>query len=115
MASWLVPELSSWKGRGLTIPPDSWRPWLRLALWEFWMGMLIGGAVAFGVQQIASAPNRILTFTDFSGHLYRTGGMNALFTLMCGVLCLVVATWLLWELWLAAKPRAIADDFLKLL
>ena len=27
----------------------------------------------------------------------------------------VVATWLLWELWLAAKPRAIADDFLKLL
>ena len=28
---------------------------------------------------------------------------------------ITVAAWLLWELWLAVKPRPIADDFLKLL
>jgi hypothetical protein len=34
---------------------------------------------------------------------------------LIGVLLLVVAAWLVWELWLAVKPRPIADDFLKLL
>jgi hypothetical protein len=127
MAPWLVPEMSAWNRRGLTIPPNSWRMWVRLAVWEFWMGMLVCGAVAFGVQQITSAPDRIVTFNSFvtcpeaSGatgpceQLYRTGGLNALFTAMCGVLLLLVAAWLLWELWMAVKPRPIADDFLKLL
>ena len=127
MAPWLVPEMSAWNRRGLTIPPDSWRAWARLAVWEFWMGMLVCGALAFGVQLIASAPRHIVTVTSFapcrggsqaSGpceQLIRTGGLNALFTALCGVLLFVVAAWLLWELWLAVKPRPIADDFLKLL
>jgi len=124
---WLVPEMSAWNRRGLTIPPTSWPTWVRLAVWEFWMGMLICGAVAFGVQQIRSAPDHIVTFNDFTTcsaaaqaagpceRVYRTGGLNALFSIMTGVLGLVVAAWLLWELWLAVKPRPIADDFLKLL
>ena len=49
-----------------------------------------------------------------SGSL-RTGVLNVAFTFMVGLLLLVVAAWLLWELWLAVKPRAIADEFLKLL
>lgn len=109
-APWLVPEMSTWNRRGLTIPPDSWRAWLRLAVWEFWMGMVIGGAVTFGVQQIATSPDRIVTV---EGH--QIGGLNALFSVMIGVLLLTVAVWLLWELWMAVKPRPIADDFLKLL
>jgi len=113
MASpWLVPEMSAWNRRGLTIPPDSWRAWLRLALWQFWMGMVICGAVAFGLQQIESAPGHIVTVQGL-GH--RVGGLNALFSVMTGLLLLIVAAWLLWELWMAVKPRAIADDFLKLL
>ena len=38
-----------------------------------------------------------------------------LFSIMTCVLGFVVAAWLLWELWMAVKPRPIADDFLKLL
>ena len=113
MASpWLVPEMSALNRRGLTIPPDSWRTWIRLAVWQFWMGLVIGGAVIFGVQQIASAPDRIVTVEGLGR---RVGGLNALFSVMIGLLLLVVAAWLLWELWMAVKPRAIADDFLKLL
>jgi hypothetical protein len=127
MAPWLVPEMSGWNRRGLTFPPNSWRTWVRLAVWEFWIGMLVCGAVAFGVQQIASAPDQIVTFNSFvtcadaeraagpCERVYRTGGLNALFTFMVGVLLLIVAAWLLWELWMAVKPRPIADDFLKLL
>ena len=127
MAPWLVPEMSAWNRRGLTIPPTSWRAWVRLAVWEFWMGMLVCMAVVFGVQQITSAPDHIVLVEGFNNcvgdhavhpcqHLvYRVGGLNALFSIMTGVLGLVVGAWLLWELWMAAKPRPIADDFLKLL
>jgi hypothetical protein len=119
--------MSAWNRHGVTIPPDSWRAWLRLAVWEGWIGMVICGAVVFGVQQITSAPERIVTFNDFTtctaaAHaagpcekVYRTGGLNALFSVMIGVLLFTVAAWLLWELWLAVRPRPIADDFLKLL
>jgi hypothetical protein len=119
--------MSAWNRRGLTIPPDSWRAWTRLAVWQFWMGLVIGGAILFGVQQITTAPDRIVSFHDFTTcpaatqatgpceRIYRTGGLNALFSVMIGVLLLVVAVWLLWELWMAVKPRPIADDFLKLL
>ena len=119
--------MSAWNRHGVTIPPDSWRAWLRLAVWEGWIGMVICGAVVFGVQQITSAPERIVTFNDFTTcsaaaqaagpceKVYRTGGLNALFSVMIGVLLFTVAAWLLWELWLAVKPRPIADDFLKLL
>src|SRR4026209_2122214 len=127
MAPRVVPEVSAWNRPGLTIPPNSWRTWLRLAVWEGWMGMLVCMAVTFGVRQITTAQDHIVTFNDFttcSGasqaigpceRIYRTGGLNALFSIMTGVLGFVVATWLLWELWLAVKPRPIADDFLKLL
>ena len=119
--------MSAWNQHGVTIPPDSWRAWLRLAVWEGWIGMVICGAVIFGIQQITSAPQRIVTFNDFTTcsaaaqaagpceTVYRTGGLNALFSVMIGVLLFTVAGWLLWELWLAVKPRPIADDFLKLL
>jgi hypothetical protein len=119
--------MSAWNRRGLTIPPDSWRAWTRLAVWQFWMGLVIGGAILFGVQQITTAPDRIVSFHDFTTcpaatqatgpceRIYRTGGLNALFSLMCGGLLFVIAAWLIWELWLAVKPRPIADDFLKLL
>jgi len=119
--------MSGWNRHGITIPPNSWRAWLRLAVWEGWMGMVICGAVVFGVQQITTAPQRIVTFNDFTTctaaaqaagpceKVYRTGGLNALFSVMIGVLLFTVAAWLLWELWLAVKPRPIADDFLKLL
>ena len=46
MAAYSLPEMSPWKRRPLTIPPDSWRAWLRLAVWEGWMGMLVYGALA---------------------------------------------------------------------
>ena len=128
MASpWLVPEMSAWNRRGLTIPPDSWRAWVRLAVWEFWMGLVIGGAVLFAVQQIGTAPDHIVNVNGFNNctavrvaqpcqHIvYRIGGLNALFSIMTGLLLLVIAAWLLWELWMAVKPRPIADDFLKLL
>jgi hypothetical protein len=104
--------MSAWNRRGLTIPPDSWRAWVRLAMWQFWMGLVIGGAVVFGVEQITSAPDRIVTVEGL-GH--RVGGLNALFSVMIGLLLLVVAAWLLWELWMAVEPRPLADDFLKLL
>ena len=91
------------------------------------MGMLVCFALGLGVQQIAAAPGRIVTIYDFSNCyvaqvvlpcervVYRTGVLNVAFTFMVGLLLLVVAAWLLWELWLAVKPRPIADEFLKLL
>ena len=52
--------------RALTIPPDSWRAWVRLAVWELWMGMLVCFALGLGVLLIASAPRRIVTVYDLS-------------------------------------------------
>lgn len=110
----------------LTIPPDSWRAWVRLAVWESWMGMIVCFALGLGVQLIASAPRRIVTIYDLSNcyvaqvvlpceRVSRTGVLNVMFTFMVGLLLLGVATWLLWELWTAVKPRPIADEFLRLL
>jgi hypothetical protein len=118
--------MGAWNRRGLTIPPDSWRAWVRLALWETWMGMVICFMIGFGVQQIRTAPDRIVTLRDVVPcatstivqpcvRALRTGGLNALFSIMCGVLLFVIAAWLIWELWNAVKPRPIADDFLTLL
>ena len=99
----------------LTIPPDSWRAWVRLAVWEFWMGMLVCGAVLFGVGQISSAPDYIVMVDGFNNctaerlgqpcqhFVYRMGGLNALFSIMTGVLGLTVAAWLLW-IW---KPLGV--------
>ena len=127
MAPWLVPEMSAWNRRPLTIPPDSVRAWVKLAVWEIWLGVLVCMALGFGAQLILSAPRRVVTIYDFANCYatpvvlpcervaYRGGGLNVVFTIMCGVLLLLFAAWLLWELWVAVKPKPITDDFLKLL
>jgi hypothetical protein len=128
MAAPVLPEMSPWKRRALTIPPDSLRDWLRLAVWECWMGVLVCGALAFATQLIATAPDNVVTVFDFTNCYaappvilpcervaYRAGAMNVVLNVWCGLLLVVVAAWLLWELWSAAAPKPITDDFLKLL
>lgn len=128
MAHGPMNEITPWRRRSLTIPPDSWRAWVHLAVWEVWMGILFSGFLAFGVAQIASSGERIITAEDLSGCyapppvaqpceriVYRTGALNAAFTALGGLLSLVVAAWFVWELWSAVAPKPITDDFLKLL
>ena len=90
-----------------------------------YLGIVFG--VAFGSLLIGTARDRIVIAVDLSGcyantvvlpcerFVYRTGALNAAFGLLCGVLLLLAAAWLLWELWGAAEPTPITDDFLKLL
>ena len=129
VARWAAPpEISPWRLRGLTIPPDSFRAWVRLATWEFGMGVLVYVAVGFGTQLVASAPHNILTVYDLTNCYaappvtlpcervaYRTGTPNAALSAWCGFLLVAVAAWLVWDLWSAAAPKPITDDFLKLL
>src|ERR1700681_3975757 len=61
-----LPEISPWKRRSLTIPPDSMQDWFRLAVWEVWMGMLVCGALGFGTRLIAAAPDNFVTVFDFT-------------------------------------------------
>jgi hypothetical protein len=123
-----LPEMSPWRRRTLTIPPDSTQDWIRLALWEVWMGMLVCGALGFGTRLIAAAPDNIVTVFDFTNCYavppivqpcervaYRAGILNVVFNAYCGLLLVAVAAWLLWELWSAMAPKPITDDFLKLL
>jgi len=128
MPRWTLPEMSPWKRQALTIPPDSWSAWVGLAVWECWMGTLLSAALAFGTQLIVTARGTVVTVYDFTNCYasppiaqpcervaYRTGGLNVVLNLWCGVLLLAVAAWLLWELWNAVAPKPITDDFLKLL
>ena len=128
MARPVLPEMSPWKRRPLTIPPDSLRAWVTLAVWEFWMGMLVCGALGFGTRLIATAPEHIVTVYDFTNCYgaapidrpcervaYRAGLLYVVLNAWCGLLLVGVAAWLLWELWSAAAPKPITDDFLKLL
>jgi hypothetical protein len=129
MATWRLPELSPWKRQQLTIPPDSFRAWVRLGGWEFWMGMLVYGALHFGTHLIVTAPDSIVTVFDFTNCYaappvvvqpcervaYRAGVLNVAFNFWCGLLLIGFAAWLLWELWSAVAPKPITDDFLKLL
>lgn len=114
--------------RTLSIPPDSMQDWIRLAVWEVWMGMLVCGALSFGTRLIAAAPDNIVTVFDFTNCYavppivlpcervaYRAGALNVVFNAWCGLLLVAVAAWLLWELWSAVAPKPITDDFLKLL
>jgi hypothetical protein len=123
-----LPDMSPWKRRSLTIPPDSLTAWVRLAVWECWMGMLMCGALVFGTRLIATAPSNIVTVFDFTRCygappvvqpcervVYRAGMLNVVFTAWCGLLLVAVAAWLVWELWSAVAPKPITDDFLKLL
>ena len=92
------------------------------------MGVLLYAVVGVGTQLIASAPHSIVTVFDFTNCYaappvalpcervaYRVGTLNALLNVWCGVLLIAVAAWLVWDLWSAAAPRPITDDFLKLL
>jgi hypothetical protein len=128
MARYVLPEMSPWKRRSLTIPPDSWDAWARLAAWELWMGMLLGASLIFGVGLIVTAPRNVVTVMDFTGCYavppvlqpcervaYRAGMLNAGFNGWVGILLLIVAAWLVWELWTAVAPKPITDEFLKLL
>jgi hypothetical protein len=120
--------MSPWKRRALAIPPDSTQAWLRLAVWEFWMGALICSALVFGTRLIATAPDNIVTVFDFSRCYaappivqpcervaFRAGMLNVMMNAWCGLLLVGVAAWLLWELWVAVAPKPITDEFLKLL
>jgi len=129
VANWAPPpEISPWRRRGLKIPPDSLRAWVRLGTWEFAMGVLLYLVLVFGIQLIASAPQSVVTVFDFTNCyapppvalpcervVYRVGALNAVLNAWCGLLLTGVAAWLVWDLWSAAAPRPIADDFLKLL
>ena len=97
--------MSPWRGAPLTIPPDSWRAWIRLAAWEVWMGILLYGALHFGIQLIVTAPE------DFLG----PNGLSVVLNFWCGWLLMLFAAWLVWELWSAVAPKPIADEFLRLL
>jgi hypothetical protein len=101
---------------------------MALAVWECWMGLLVYGAVRIGARLILTAPQSIVTIFDFTNCYvappvprpceriaYQTGAMTVAFATWCGLLLLVVGVWLLWELWSAAAPKPITDDFLKLL
>ena len=128
MADRRLQEVSPWRLRGLTIPPDSPRAWLRLATWEFGMGMLFAILLGFGWQLIAAVPGSIITVFDFTNCYadppvvqpceriaYRAGALNAVLNAWCGLMLVGVAASLVWELWSAAAPKPITDDFLKLL
>src|SRR4051812_47588904 len=124
----LLREMSPFRGRPLTIPPDSWRDWFSLAAWGGWMGILVYGALSFGARPIVTAPDHIVTVLDFTNCYaappivqpcervaYRAGGLNVMLNFWCGLLLIVAAVCLLWELWSAVAPKPITDDFLKLL
>ena len=128
MARPVLPDLSPWKPRLLTIPPDSTQAWLRLAMWEFWIGALVCSALVFGTRLIATAPDNIVTVFDFSKCYaappvvqpcervaFRAGMLNVMMNAWCGLLLVGVAVWLLWELWVTVAPKPITDEFLKLL
>jgi hypothetical protein len=128
MAPNRLPEMSPWKRQPLTIPPDSWSAWMRLATWEIWMGVLLYGALSVGTSLIVGAPGNIVTVFDFTNCYgappipqpcervaFRAGLLNVLMNGWCGLLLISVALWLLWELWSAVAPKPITDDFLKLL
>ena len=128
MAGWPRPEMSPWRRHALTIPPDSPRAWVRLAVWEFWMGMLVCGALGLGVNVVVTAPRSVVVVRDLTNcyapstavepckpATYQFGTLNAAFSAMLGLQLMAVAAWLLWELWSAVQPQPITDDFLKLL
>lgn len=128
MAAPALPDMSPWRRRSLTIPPDSMRDWIRLAVWELWMGILLCGALVFGTRLIATAPEHIVTVFDFTNCYaappivqpceriaYRAGTLNVVLNAWLGLMLVAVAAWLVWELWSAVAPKPITDDFLKLL
>ena len=128
MARGAMNAVSPWRLRTLNIPPRSLNDWLRLAVWELWMGSLVCLLLWAGAAMIVTAPDRFVTAEDLSGCyavppvpppcdriVYRTGAMNAAFSALSGLVMLLAAFWLLWELWEAVAPKPLSDDFLRLL
>ena len=127
MAPYRLPEMSPWRRRPLTIPPDSFDAWVRLVVWECWIGMLVYGALSVAAHLIATAPDNIITVFDLKNCYAapvvlpcervtsRAGVLNMALNLWCALLLIAVAAWLVWELWNAVAPKPITDDFLKLL
>ena len=121
-------ELSPWKRRPLTIPPNSLRAWIRLAVWETLDGdarvrhprlrrrshrhVARSHRHRLGPLALLRAPPVALPCERI---VYRGGVLNAAFTSLFGVMLIVAAAWLLWELWSAVEPKPITDDFLRLL
>ena len=128
MAREYWPDWSPWKRRPRTIPPNSLDTWIRLAVWELWMGMLLCVTLGLGVSLIVTSPDQIVSFVDISSCyappplelpceriVYRGGVLNAAFTALFGLMLIAAAAWFLWELWSAVEPKPITDDFLRLL
>ena len=128
MAQLPLPDMSPWRQRSLTIPPNSRDTWLRLIIWELWMGMLVCATFGLGIFTIVSTPGRIVAVSDLSNCyapppvilpcervIYRGGALDAAFTALCGLMLIGVAVWLMWELWNAVESKPITDDFLRLL
>jgi hypothetical protein len=116
-----------WRKRTIVIPPETPDEWVRLAAWELWMGMTIFLLVVVGFWLISSASDRIVPVRDLSPcwadppapppcarTLYR-GAMNLMFSAFTGVVMWLVACGMIWQLWSAAEPPPITDDFLRLL
>lgn len=128
MAGVTLPDMRPFGRRPLTIPPNSRHAWIQLAVWELWMGMLVCAVVALGVYLILTAPRSIVAVADLTNCygpppiptpcdrlVYRGGMLNSAFIALCGLTLIGVAVWILWELWSAAEPKPITDDFLRLL
>jgi len=128
MAGVTLPDMRPWGRQPLTIPPNSRSAWIHLAIWELWMGTLVCVTLGLGVALIATSPNRIIAVADLTNcytappvalpcerMVYRGGALDAAFTSLCGLMLIGVALWFLWELWSAAEPKPITDDFLRLL
>src|SRR5262249_54151555 len=91
------------------------------------MGILVCGALFFGIRLIVTAPGNMFTVYDYSNcwvpplpHpcepvAFRTGTLNVVFSVWCGMMLIGVAAWLVWELWGAVAPKPITDEFLQLL
>src|SRR5437773_695697 len=118
MAPWRLPEMSPWRRHELTIPPETFRAWVRLAVWEFWMGILVCGALGLGVNVILTAPRSVVVVRDSTNcyapstavqpcepAAYQIGTLNAAFSALFGLQLIAVAAWLLWELWSAVQPK----------
>jgi hypothetical protein len=109
------------------VPPQSLVDWMRLIVWEMWMGSLICVLLWFGAAMIRTAPERVIVAKDLA-RCYATppvaqpcertvyrGALNAAFSALSGFMLVVAALWLVWELWDATAPKPVTDDFLRLL
>jgi hypothetical protein len=116
-----------WRRRSIVIPPETPEEWMRLVAWEMWMGSMLLVLLYFGTHMIATSPDRVITVTDVSrcygappipipcDRVYHGGMLNVAFSAFSGFIMVTVAFWFLWELWSAAEPKPITDDFLRLL